>query len=254
VKVSVLASGSKGNAALFESRGTRVLVDAGLGPRALAERLAQAGAVGMPHAIVVTHAHADHAGHCGCLARRLGVPVYATRSVARSVDLAERDKTRLFGPREPFCIGSLSFSPFPVPHDVAQIALVVTDGSARVGLATDLGEIPAGLADHLRACDLLLIESNHDRDMLASGPYPEYLKKRVLSARGHLSNDQAGALLSSLPARTHTVALMHISEVNNDPRVALRSARAALGERRVTLVAAEQRTPIVLEATPRRRG
>jgi len=127
------------------------------------------------------------------------------------------------------------------------VSLVVADDAGSVGLATDLGEIPSGLFDHLAGCDVLLVESNHDLDMLASGPYPDFLKKRILSTRGHLSNDQARELLARLPARTHTVVLMHLSEVNNDPRLALESAADALTGRRVRIAAARQREAIAID-------
>jgi phosphoribosyl 1,2-cyclic phosphodiesterase len=254
VRISVLASGSKGNAVLFESGSARILVDVGIGPRTLAARIEQAGGGGMPDAIVVTHSHTDHGGCCAMVARKLGVPVYATKSVARAIDLGDRDRVHLFGTREPFAIGPFSISPMPVPHDAAQVSLVVADGRSRAGIATDLGEIPPALVDHLAQCDVLLIESNHDLDMLACGSYPAHLEKRIRSAHGHLSNDQTHALLACLPARTHTVVLMHISENNNDPRIALRSAADALAGRRVRIIAAKQRDVVVVDTLAPARG
>jgi phosphoribosyl 1,2-cyclic phosphodiesterase len=248
VRISILASGSKGNATLFESHGTRLLVDVGIAHRTLAKRIDEAGAGGMPHAIIVTHAHTDHAAHCGRVARSLGIPVHAARSVASAVDLADRDKIRIYATREPFSIGPFTVSPMPVPHDAAQVSLVVSDGATSVGLATDLGEIPSGLPDHLARCDVLLLESNHDLDMLASGPYPEFLKKRIRSERGHISNDQARELLACLPARAHTVVLMHLSEVNNDARLAIECATDALSGRPVRLVAAKQHEVLAIDA------
>jgi phosphoribosyl 1,2-cyclic phosphodiesterase len=248
VRISILASGSKGNAALFESGGTRILVDAGIGLSTLTGRIAESRADGMPNAIVVTHAHADHSGQCGRVARKLGVPVYATSTVASSVDLGNREQIRIFGANDPFSIGPFTISPMPIPHDAAQVSLVIADGLSTAGLATDLGEIPSGLPGHLASCNVLLIESNHDLDMLRAGPYPAYLKKRILSGRGHLSNEQTHALLTSLPTCTRTVVLMHLSEANNAPRIALDSAADALTGKNVRLIAAGQNEALEIDA------
>lgn len=248
MRITVVASGSQGNAALFESRGTRVLVDAGVGPRTLESRLAAAGAGGLPQALVITHAHGDHLGHFEAIARRLGIPVWVSEGTSRVARLAAVDRIRVYGAREPFAIGALTIAPSPVPHDAAQVAITVSDGARRAALATDLGEVPPDLAAHLAGVDVLLIESNYDAAMLAGGPYLPHLKRRVASSRGHLSNRQTHELLRRVGASTHTVVLMHLSEINNQRELALETARDALHGRRVRLLAASQVEPLVVEA------
>jgi phosphoribosyl 1,2-cyclic phosphodiesterase len=246
LRIHVLASGSSGNAALVVAKGTRVLVDAGIGPRTLSKKLEELGE-GPPEAIVVTHAHQDHVGQCVKIARRLKIPVFASEATARCEALRGRDCVKVFGAREPFAVGAITVAPLPLPHDVAQVALTFADGEHEAGLATDLGEVPPGLLDHFARCRLLLLESNHDEAMLASGPYPAHLKRRIASARGHLSNAQAHALLSRLPAEAVTVVLMHLSRTNNLEALALASARDALAGRRVHLHAATQEGGLSLE-------
>jgi phosphoribosyl 1,2-cyclic phosphodiesterase len=248
MKIFVLASGSGGNASVFESKGTRVMVDAGIGPRVLVRSLREAGAGGLPHAIVVTHAHGDHLGCYSRIASKLKIPVYMTESTARSAMPGGVD-LRYYSPRQPFAIGALTVSPLPLPHDAAQVALVIEDGERRAGIATDLGEVPPALPSHLSRCDVLLLESNHDVEMLQHGPYPSFLKRRILSARGHLSNVQAHGLLRALGGAAHTVVLMHLSKTNNLPGIAMESAKDALAGRRVRLMVAPPSEALVLDAT-----
>jgi phosphoribosyl 1,2-cyclic phosphodiesterase len=248
LKVTILASGSGGNATLFEAGGTRVLVDAGIGLRALTERLGGPDGGGLPQAIVLTHEHKDHFGQCLRLSRKLKIPIYASEATARVPLLHGRAGVHVFGMREPFAIGALTLSPLPLPHDAAQVALVVEGGGRRAALVTDLGEVPPALTAHLAGCDVALIESNHDEEMLRRGPYPAFLKRRVASARGHLSNVQAQALLRALPRETHTVVLMHLSLTNNRPELALETARDALGGRATRLLAAAPCETLVIDA------
>ena len=255
VKVVVVASGSTGNATLFESGGTRVLVDAGIGPYTLLRRLrALAGANGgtadadlKPHAVVLTHAHGDHAAHCQVVARRFGIPLYVSEGTRRELAL-ERSDVQVFGTRDPFAIGALTVAPMPLPHDAAQVAFVVTDGTRSAGIATDLGEVPAALPEHFAHCDVLLVESNYDPFILDAGPYLPHLKRRVASARGHLSNPQLAELLRRLPKATHTVVLLHVSQTNNRRDIALETAKDALSWRNVTLHVAAADEPLAIDA------
>jgi phosphoribosyl 1,2-cyclic phosphodiesterase len=203
----------------------------------------------LPRAIVVTHAHQDHVGEAPRIAKRLRIPLYFTRSTAKQLFLSRKYDVRIFSPRETFAIGGFELAPLPVPHDAAQIALTVSDGHARAGIVTDLGEVPPGLPGHLAGCDVLLVESNHDLDLLDRGPYPEFLKQRVRSARGHLSNLQTHALLRRVTARTHTVVLLHLSRANNREDLALECARDAL-PLRVDVHVAPTRGPLRIDASP----
>jgi len=250
LRVTILASGSTGNATLFEARGTRVLVDGGVSPRALLRAMHATSAGGRPQAIVLTHPHDDHLGYAPKLARDLRIPIYASQSTARSLPFGGVE-IRRYSPRDPFVFGALTFRPVPSPHDAANVALVVDDGARRAGLATDLGEVTASVADHLHDVDVLMIESNHDVEMLRRGTYPHFLKRRVLSARGHLSNAQTHALLRRLSPRTHAVVLMHLSRANNTPELALESARDALDAREVTIEAAPSFGVRCIDVAPR---
>lgn len=233
LRVTVLRSGSKGNAALFTSGETRILVDAGISPRALTKRLRELDGEegGALSAVVVTHAHRDHVGHASRIAKLRGIPVWLSEATARHVSMEAGVDTRVFHPRTPFVIEGLTLSPLPLPHDAAQVALRVDDGERSCALATDLGEAPKALVPHFEGCGVVLLESNHDADMLSRGPYPPFLKDRIGSARGHLSNVQAAEVLAQLPASVRAVVLMHLSETNNLPGIAEATARAALDAR-----------------------
>ena len=227
MRVSVLASGSSGNCTLFESATTSVMVDAGIGPRALEQALITLGAK-LPDAIVITHAHQDHVGNAARIAKRRRIPVYMTEATAREVTLPGQVEEFRFETREPFAIGDLVLSPLPLPHDAANVAIKVSDDEGTACIVTDVGEPTGRLIDHLRDCDVVLLESNYDEQLLACGPYPWGLKQRVASARGHLSNKQAHTVLRRLSARTHTVVLVHLSETNNTREHATEWARDAL--------------------------
>lgn len=248
MRVRVLASGSGGNATLFEHEGFTLMVDAGLGPRALQERMRDAGATPRkPDALVVTHAHADHVGSAQSYVERHQVPLWMSAPTARALRMGVGAAAKRFEPRESFQVGPFLVQPCPLPHDVAQVALRVQSPAGSALLATDLGEVPPALLELARGVELLLLESNHDAWMLANGPYPPFLQRRVASARGHLSNAQCAEALRALPASVKTVVLMHLSQKNNTPALALDSAADALSDRAVRLLAASQTDPLTLQ-------
>ncbi len=241
VRVTLLGSGSEGNALLLESDTSAIVVDAGLSGRELLRRIDALGRTRPTvNGVLVTHGHSDHAAHASTYARRFACPLYATGSTMKSLRLHDTVETQLFTAGEPFSVGNIVVRSKTIPHDAPQVALVFEAGDVRIGLVTDLGHVPRGLGDFIDGCDTLLLESNHDRDMLRNGPYPESLKRRIAGTRGHLSNEQASDLLASLRGAPSYVVLMHLSSTNNSQQLARSSAEAALGHRGSRLLVAPQ--------------
>jgi phosphoribosyl 1,2-cyclic phosphodiesterase len=231
MRVWLLSSGSTGNAAIVEAGapgGPRLLIDAGLGPRACAARMRQLGADLFPAGvagIVVTHHHGDHIGHLEPLVRALCAPVFLHDGIAASRVRARYD-VRPYARRGAFSIGPFKVRSEPVPHDAPQVALTIGAGGLRFGIATDLGHVPPHLVDLLSECDEALVEANYCAELLREGAYPARLKTRVAGDLGHLSNDQTAALVRQL-AKTRVARLWlgHISLQNNTPTRALERVR-----------------------------
>lgn len=234
MRVCVLGSGSKGNCTLIESGRTSLLIDAGFSGVEIKRRLQAIDRhPDSINSILVTHEHNDHVSGVGVVSRQASVPVYANPATHRA---AEKRVGRLFGCHEfetgeTFEIGDLQIHPFAVSHDtVDPVGFVVSDGSVSAGYCTDTGKITTLIEYHLHQCRLLILESNHDPQMLREGPYPLYLQQRVRSNRGHLANEDAGRFIQKLAggALRHVV-LAHLSETNNLPELALRAAKDFLG-------------------------
>jgi phosphoribosyl 1,2-cyclic phosphodiesterase len=258
LRFRVLGSGSSGNATLVEAQGTRVLLDAGLGPRELAERLESAGVdPASIAAVFLSHEHGDHARGAASFSRKWGVRLAGTRGTYAAAGLgaetiAGYDVLEAGGSR---VVGALSVRAVPVPHDGAEpVAFVVSWGGACFGHATDLGHVNRGLVEAFRPCQAVLIESNYEPVMLRDGPYPWSLKERILGGRGHLSNaDVARYLAGGLGVACRRVTLAHLSQKNNHPEVALATAETGLvrggrSEVRVTLSDAQGTDWIAVEA------
>jgi phosphoribosyl 1,2-cyclic phosphodiesterase len=222
-----------------------VLVDAGLSYRRLVKRFHAVDRTPPVDvsALLVTHAHGDHAAHAGTYARQLRCPVRASAATIASLRIPSSCRVDAFPVGRSFRVGDISIRARKLPHDAHQVALRFEAPSGSAALVTDLGHVPAGLAGFLDGCELLLLESNHDADMLRRGPYPHSLKTRVGGPLGHLSNAQASDLLASLAYAPSSVVLMHLSETNNTPQLARCSAEAALGYNGTRLYVAQQRTP-----------
>ena len=237
-----LASGSRGNAALVEAGGTCVMLDCGLGLKGARARLERLGkGVEDVDAILVTHEHADHIGGVARIAGRHDIPVHCTAGTARG--FRQRPPVlEIISAHEPFEIGGLRIEPMPVPHDAREpCQFVFTDGAARLAILTDLGRPTPHVLASLAGCDALAIECNHDAGLLAAGPYPPALKRRVGGALGHLSNDQAAGILDRLDrGRLKHVIAVHLSETNNTPGLALDDLAGSLGCRAADLEAAGQ--------------
>lgn len=248
VRVTILGSGSEGNALLLESGTTSVLVDAGLSYRKLVQRFDAIGRDIPPKvaAVLVTHSHSDHGAHASTYATRLGCPVRATEVAMGGLRLRQSATRETFAVGRSLRIGDIAIRSCAIPHDAPQVALVFETEETMLGLVTDLGHVPKGLGRFLDGCETILLESNHDPDMLATGPYPASLKRRVGGSLGHLSNAQAGDLLATIDHAPREVVLMHLSETNNSPQLARCSAEAALGHRGTKLQIAKQRQPLEL--------
>jgi phosphoribosyl 1,2-cyclic phosphodiesterase len=233
LRFRVLGSGSDGNATLVEGGGSRLLLDAGLGPRQLAERLRSAGVdPASLEAVLVSHEHGDHARGAAALSRKWGVPLAGTR---RTFAAAGFEPSRLpplvpIAPGETRAFGRLTVRALAVPHDAAgPVAFVVAAGASSFAHATDLGHLSRGLVDAFRGCDAVLVESNYDPAMLRDGPYPWSLKERILGPFGHLSNGDVARLLEKgLGEACRLVVLAHLSRRNNHPELALLAAAEAL--------------------------
>ena len=222
-----LGSGSSGNATLIEAgriAPVRVLVDCGLGIRQLACRLGDAGLEPQDiHAIFITHEHGDHIGCARSLSLRYRIPVWMSRGTHAAIGAPDFDGLlRTARDGQTIDLGGLALTPFTVPHDAQEpLQLSCTDGTAKLGIVTDLGHVTAHVLAHLQACDALLLECNHDTDMLAQSAYPAFLKRRVGGQYGHLSNTAAAEAARALAhsGLKHLVAA-HLSAHNNRPLLA----------------------------------
>lgn len=232
MRFASLGSGSRGNALLVEAGRTRILLDCGFSVRETETRLARLGVEARQlDAILVTHEHDDHVGGVARLAARHGIPVWLTHGTLRVTPAISGAQVRVFDPHQRFTLGDLEVEPFPVPHDAAEPAqYVFGDGAHRLGVLTDIGEPTPHVAATLSGCDALVLECNHDAEMLARGPYAPPLKRRIAGRLGHLDNGTAAALLASLDNRRlrHLVA-SHLSETNNTPELARNALARALG-------------------------
>lgn len=239
-----LGSGSTGNATLIEVTGrspTRLLVDCGLGLRQLSSRLAEAGLADEAiDAIFITHEHSDHIGCARQFALRHRVPVWMSRGTCEGIGSPDFDgllQTASDG--QPISLGDLQIMPFTVPHDAREpLQLTCTDGATKLGVLTDLGHATAHLLAHLTNCDALLLECNHDTDLLSQSAYPPFLKKRVGGLYGHLSNAAAAAIARSVAhAGLKVLVAAHLSQQNNRPDLVRQAMGEVMGSRAEVVVA-----------------
>ena len=241
VSVSVLASGSRGNATLVESSSARILVDAGISCRETFKRLKSIGRDPREiSAVLITHEHSDHISGLATLAKKLKVPIFMTGAThlawARTVKDSSGEppqvaKLEVFSPGRSFQVADITVTPFTIPHDAADpVGFTFRAEGAKVAVVIDLGYMPASVCDHLRKCDVLIVESNHDLEMLRGGSYPWSVKQRVMSRVGHLSNESLAQFFAQdYDGGASYIVLAHLSEQNNHPEIALRAAENALG-------------------------
>ncbi|ACM21239.1 metal-dependent hydrolase, beta-lactamase superfamily [Geotalea daltonii FRC-32] len=232
MRACLLASGSKGNSLFIENGETKLLLDAGLSAVEILRRLHAIGVEGSEiNAIMISHEHQDHIRGAGALARKLKIPVilsYPTHKEA-SRYLAKTQVIE-FESGYSFCFRDLAIDPFPITHDACDpVGFVIESSDGAMGVATDLGIATRLVVDKLQKCRIVIVESNHDEDMLMNGPYPWHLKQRIRSRHGHLSNNDSAALLEEiLHPCLEGVFLAHLSEVNNDPSLAHSAATIML--------------------------
>jgi len=241
MRFCVLGSGSKGNCTLVESGDTRLLIDAGFSGKEIKRRLESVGlTIDKINALLVTHEHRDHISGVGIVARQCNIPVYANDSThMASESITGVIESRLeFETGKTFEIGSLRIHPFRISHDtIDPVGFIITDGHGVFGYCTDTGKVTHLIRHHLKDCHGLVLEANHDQQMLQDGPYPLFLQQRVRSSQGHLANNDAGKLLQQLAGGClHHVVLAHLSQTNNIPELALKTVENELSGRNKALV------------------
>ena len=227
MEICTIASGSSGNAMLVSCGGSRVLLDAGISARRITTALRELGvAPGELDAVLITHEHSDHIAGLATLSKQLRLPVYASAATARQLCCRIPFLEELVRPVEPdagFQLGALWARAFATPHDAAgSVGYTLEDGACRMALATDLGHLTQAVWQAVLGADLVVAECNHDEDWVRSGPYPYYLKQRILGDRGHLCNEAGAELAARAVERgARAVLLAHLSTENNTPVRAL---------------------------------
>ncbi len=249
-----LQSGSNGNCLYVESRGIRLLVDAGISARQAEDRLLARGReIRGIDALLISHDHTDHTRSMGTFQRKFSLPVYITEKTLSAV----RHRTRLgkvsdiqsFIAGDSIQLAHVTVETLPTPHDgVDGVGFVIDDGERRLGVLTDLGHVFDGLSDVLKTLDAIVIESNYDPAMLERGGYPEHLKQRIRGPGGHLSNRESAELLSSLSAGSlQWACLAHLSEKNNAPELAIQTHRKLCGNELMLYVASRYQASECIE-------
>jgi phosphoribosyl 1,2-cyclic phosphodiesterase len=249
-----LFSGSSGNATYVQYGDHRFLIDAGRSCRAISCALSQIGVdLCKVEALFLTHDHRDHTGAIDMLCKKAtALPVYLTDACRQASVFADHTLPHLHRicAEEPLAFGNVSITPFALPHDSADcVGYCIATPTHRIGYATDIGYPTQSMMQHLRGCDYVVLESNHDVARLKSGPYPELLKARILSRRGHLSNDDAARCAFDLVQNgTRRILLAHLSEENNTPDLAMRAMQECLAQaqRAVRIKIADPKTPVCL--------
>lgn len=237
LRFATIASSSGGNCVYIGTEYTNILIDAGLSGKRIEEGLSRLELTGHDiDAVFVTHEHADHVDGIGVLSRRYDIPVYATEGTWGNMpvkvgELRPRNKRAVYADENLF-FNDLCIQPFEIPHDAAEPVgySIVTDND-KITVATDMGHITDIVKENIKGSSVLLLESNHDINMLKNGPYAYSLKQRILSDKGHLSNSVAGAFLSkTADSKLKYVFLGHLSKENNTPQLAFDTVKDIVSE------------------------
>jgi len=244
MKVCVLGSGSGGNSFYFEGNGTKILIDVGFYLNVIEERLYDAGiSSGHLNGILITHEHKDHVCGLNMFARKWDIPVYINDMTYNVMKKWTKSiNPTIFHNGSNFSIGELEIKPFSLPHDAADNSgFVIKCDGKKIFYATDLGFVTLLAKEHMKNSDLIVIESNHDREMLINGSYPWYLKQRILSREGHISNEESAvALKEVISNKVKEIILAHVSRENNHPDVLIDTHHRILDETDVPLTVAPQ--------------
>lgn len=237
MQVVVLASGSKGNAVYVEMDGTKLLIDAGISATRIKKRLAEEQVdVSTLDGILVTHEHRDHIAGLATLSKWYRLPIFTQRGTIEHMSCRQAIPDDCFHPIDgAFRLGDLTIDPFRIPHDAADPVGYRVMGSQNCTLATDLGFVTSSVQAAIDGADVLVLEANHDPEVLKHGDYPWALKRRILSNRGHLANADAAWALVRMKKRPEHVFLAHLSEKNNTPELASETVASILKQQGVSL-------------------
>ncbi|NLO78651.1 MAG: MBL fold metallo-hydrolase [Methanomicrobiales archaeon] len=236
MKVTVLASGSKGNCIYIEGNGGAILVDAGISSSRIRSSVETCGGdISRIEGLCITHEHSDHIRGIDVLTRQCPMPVFGTggtlAGIKETLKCSGEANLRRVVPKETVNTGTFQVTPFSTFHDASDpTGFCISDGEVCVGVCTDTGMVTSAMMEFLSRCDILVLESNHCSQMLENGPYPAFLKQRIADKnRGHLSNRAASNVLSDLCSDLSVAVLAHLSEENNTPEKALTTARETIG-------------------------
>ncbi len=231
-----LASGSKGNCIYFGTEKTKILIDAGLSGTATKKKLEEIGvSLDQIQAILITHEHTDHIIGLKTLAFRYGLPVFANAETAKGIyeALGMCPQFKIFTTGEPFTLGDIHIHPFSIQHDTADpVAFTLTANGLKVGICTDLGFATTLVRSHLKECDYLMVEANHEPSMVHASARPQIYKQRVLGRSGHLSNEECASLIAEVMGENlKHVHLAHLSQECNAEKTALETVTRKIGEK-----------------------
>ncbi|WZL73078.1 MBL fold metallo-hydrolase [Clostridiaceae bacterium 35-E11] len=239
-----LASGSSGNCQYIGNDETHILIDAGLSGKKTAQYLEEIGGkMEQIHGILVTHEHNDHIKGIGILSRRFNIPIYANnntwKEIRGKIGEVHEENIRCFQTGEDFYIDAIKIKPYAISHDATDpVGFSFYHDQAKISIATDLGYVNDEIKNEIKDADLLMLESNHDVEMLKMGRYPWYLKKRVMSEKGHLSNENAGQVIAEIMAQStciNHVLLGHLSKENNFPELAYETVKEVLTSKKIKI-------------------
>ncbi|MCL2575757.1 MAG: MBL fold metallo-hydrolase [Defluviitaleaceae bacterium] len=240
IKFCTIASGSSGNCAFISSGSDKILIDAGLSGKALEQLLTSAGVNAAElTAIFITHEHTDHTKGAGILSRRFNIPVYMTAGTAAGADLGKIPAHNHFlvRPNISIALDGMEVTPFNINHDANEpVGYTIKTDKHKIAIATDLGHICENAEKNFANADIIIIEANHDLDMLKNGSYPARLKQRILSNIGHLSNTACGVFLAeNYSSKTKHIFLAHLSQENNRPILAYETVKNILLANKINL-------------------